>query len=1151
MKKTLSFLITFIFCAHLWSQNIPDLKPNQTISKKINDTNYSDFKFIKESIRLYDLDLFNKSIGEKSFNPNIRDENGASLLMWCAYYDNIEAFKILLRKGASLNCEGVIYLSNEKTSYYGDILGILAAKGYLEFLKYAIEELNLNPNDKEYNPKSKLYDGWTSLQWALSNNMEDIVIYLFENKANYNQNLFENHIIFFCIKNKMNKVFNYIIEKDSSLLKLYSSKNYTLLHFASKYDNSELAEYLINKNFAPDTLNGDGFNSIEYSIYNGNYKLYKMFIEKINAKTMETDDFIEECNLISKRIGMTKKGYCLVFLKKLKHEWEVAEPLLTLLTNTDSDEEFINGLYLMFKNVVHQVKNGGEIKLNFSKFLNTDKEKFKMIINIDKNEINYIDFLEPKILVVGNENNEYNFFDLKTLSNLFYIKFLGKIINTTKFNDIFITISNKEGILFWNKNGILKKYSIDKQNYTKAIIYQKEDKYVLFLNNGSKYEFDNKFNLISKNETKKGINEELKFNIFKDDILSTKEGNIIKTVFSDRINIELNKDLKIKFISKSSNNKFIGIVASNQSNMEESFFLYDLLQNKIIYNSIIEKKDNKATSSLSLDDKHIIIGMENGNMLIISLYEIINHKNISISNYFHSTNSSIGIKEAKRYLYNDYFIVLSNNDEIQIISSNYDNICDLLVFENGDFLFKKHLDENQFLYSGSQIASTKIMFEVENEKFSFDQFDNYFNNPIEILEKIKFSEDDFIKMLTKVSEKSKLNFRNKTLNENYKAPKISLLNEIKKTDNILHLRIKSDCEDGLMFVNIFINGIPNTFKLDNKLEIDEIFKVNLNSGTNNIKVYTTSDNGINSLTKIIKIVNNNKVTVQTYYIGIGVSEYENTFKNLKYAAKDVDDLATQFKKNNPNAKLFLFKNEEALKENIIKLKEEVLSKTKVDDKVIISFSGHGLIKNGNFYFATHNMDFEHPEKNGLLYEDIENLLDDIPARKKLLLIDACQSGEIDKEEYVEEKTSTQEKIDPDKFYEATLKELQKNLKDKNVVAYNASKGEQIDKNKLGLQNSYALMKSYFVNTSKGNGATIIAAAGGYEFALEGEQWNNGVFTYSVIQGLFNKQADINKDGNITVNELNKYVGNEVSTLTNGKQSPTTRIENYEYDWIIN
>ena len=70
-----------------------------------------------------------------------------------------------------------------------------------------------------------------------------------------------------------------------------------------------------------------------------------------------------------------------------------------------------------------------------------------------------------------------------------------------------------------------------------------------------------------------------------------------------------------------------------------------------------------------------------------------------------------------------------------------------------------------------------------------------------------------------------------------------------------------------------------------------------------------------------------------------------------------------------------------------------LLKTSVNDKVIISLSGHGLLsKDLDFYYATYDIDFYHPEHNGLLYDDLENLLEEIPARNKLLLVNACHRG---------------------------------------------------------------------------------------------------------------------------------------------------------------
>ena len=80
---------------------------------------------------------------------------------------------------------------------------------------------------------------------------------------------------------------------------------------------------------------------------------------------------------------------------------------------------------------------------------------------------------------------------------------------------------------------------------------------------------------------------------------------------------------------------------------------------------------------------------------------------------------------------------------------------------------------------------------------------------------------------------------------------------------------------------------------------------------------------------------------------------------------------------------------------------------------------------------------------------------------------------------------------------------------------------------------------------------IIPAAGGMEYAFESGEWNNGVFTYCVRKGI-DGAADLegNNDELVSVQELLKYVCNKVSELTKGKQKPTSRRENIDFEWII-
>ena len=103
---------------------------------------------------------------------------------------------------------------------------------------------------------------------------------------------------------------------------------------------------------------------------------------------------------------------------------------------------------------------------------------------------------------------------------------------------------------------------------------------------------------------------------------------------------------------------------------------------------------------------------------------------------------------------------------------------------------------------------------------------------------------------------------------------------------------------------------------------------------------------------------------------------------------------------------------------------------------------------------------------------------------------------------------------------------------------------------MNITTSFELMQEMFVNLSHGSGAVVLSAAAGNSYALESDKWKNGVFTFSIKEGLIEKKADKNADGIITINELKDYVSGRVQELTNGKQKPTSRKENLEYDFRV-
>lgn len=356
----------------------------------------------------------------------------------------------------------------------------------------------------------------------------------------------------------------------------------------------------------------------------------------------------------------------------------------------------------------------------------------------------------------------------------------------------------------------------------------------------------------------------------------------------------------------------------------------------------------------------------------------------------------------------------------------------------------------------------------------------------------------------------------------------------------LRLNIKAQDENvALKNIQVYVNDVPlygkNGLSAKGKQVYEQAVKITLNQGENKVAVSAINENGLESAKESFNIeYNAPKRKPNLYVLAIGVSKYENTERNLKFAEKDANDLTELLKKAKNYGKITIKKvlNENATKENILKA-GQIFRNTTVDDQVIIYVSCHGLLdEKMDYYLATTNVNFNNPAENGLPYEAIEQMLDKIPARKRLIMIDACHSGELDKSEVELAKTT-----------EVAAK------KDKRVtIAFKG--GSKLLKPKAGLNNSFDYMKALFNDISNHSGATVISAAAGYEFALESKEWNNGVFTYAILNGIKSGEADINSDQRISVSELKEFVIGQVSELTNGKQVPTTRHENQSIEVVI-
>lgn len=442
--------------------------------------------------------------------------------------------------------------------------------------------------------------------------------------------------------------------------------------------------------------------------------------------------------------------------------------------------------------------------------------------------------------------------------------------------------------------------------------------------------------------------------------------------------------------------------------------------------------------------------------------------------------------------------------------------------------------------------------------YPYDQFDFALNQPAEVLKAASSKDTALISLYERAFRKAQMgqmdwNERfNNFFDKADEIPSIRILNREKIPP--VTSRATVDIDFGTLFhggsemkgIYFTVNRVPvkwiggkdlyHTYDslMDNESAIRLTFK--LQEGKNTFRFKLSDQNGLESFTESIEVIYHPQKPVKPkiYFIGIAVSEYKDAAMNLKYAVKDIRDLVAVYRRyaDSLHVKLEVdtLLNASATRENILKLQSKLM-KTDVEDIIIWAISGHGLLDDSlDFYYATWDCDFRHPQEKGIRYEALEKLIKYAPARHRLMLMDACHSGAIDKERLYVKK---------------------ENQGNDTLQAY-AVKGSQllVDSSSVALDNSFELMRMLFDDFTKDNGIEVISASAGSEYALESDAWHNGVFSYSIMEGLRNRNADTNKDGKISVNELKTYVSRRVVELTQGKQNPGSRKENPESDWFV-
>ena len=412
--------------------------------------------------------------------------------------------------------------------------------------------------------------------------------------------------------------------------------------------------------------------------------------------------------------------------------------------------------------------------------------------------------------------------------------------------------------------------------------------------------------------------------------------------------------------------------------------------------SALKQQAPISSSHLSKDGKYIYTCSNNGNFCrwktdgLTEDFKINLGENFRISDLSEEFNLFTAIKNVETGIFN-----LSTGKKY----------FSMWALKNENFLVKN----DQGHYDGTADARKELYFTCGKETIALDQVKDQLWVP-NLAERILNNE----------------NINAKTLTELEICGLIPETETLPGTENEFRFRIKPQ-RGGLGKTMLLINDIPcKEYSKENltnrdgfyeltvpKSEIRDYLLQNIDNYIS-IKSYT-ADNAIQSRGLKVYQSNTLKETLlpNLYIISIGVSDYKGDELDLKYAAKDANDISKAiasvtrkflniddkqhvFQYNLTTAKnRYLLPEKKAIQQTL----EEIGAKTLANDIVLLFFAGHGVIEGEQkqFYFLTADASKNSPHiaDVGISTAELAAWMQPskMKAQKRILILDACNSGQ--------------------------------------------------------------------------------------------------------------------------------------------------------------
>ena len=272
---------------------------------------------------------------------------------------------------------------------------------------------------------------------------------------------------------------------------------------------------------------------------------------------------------------------------------------------------------------------------------------------------------------------------------------------------------------------------------------------------------------------------------------------------------------------------------------------------------------------------------------------------------------------------------------------------------------------------------------------------------------------------------------------------------------------------------------------DGKKVIEAVVRVRPIAGTNLFHANAVSSESVLGATAQVPVTVTAPPRAPVLHVlTVAINEYLDPQLNLNYALPDARGIQrimeAKYGQIFGEVRFYEVFNEQATRRGMAAALAE-MQNTQPEDVVVIYYAGHGEASESDFFFVTH--EFELPisarrlERRALSASKLQSYIENIGARRVIMLIDACKSG--------------------------SAVEGFRDQMDRRVIR------------RLG----------------QSVGLHIVSATAKQQFAVEHEQLGHGVFTYALIDAMNGAADQEPRDGNLTVREVVQYSEEAVPSLS--------------------